>query len=171
MSDDDDGRHVPQSDLDFQQQNITPTWGRDNTLTPALKSQLTNGYVRKHYRKGQIRVNPVTGDEEEVLLDCVIEEPINHWGKLGTFNPDLRTTNLDKAELEQVREDISLQHACLDAELPKSTVWITNEIATVTDSSQSKGGWKATLMNTFRTEKHEESYTQPEKRDWFGRKK
>lgn len=164
-------RIVPQSDLDFQQLITDPVWGQNSVLTPELKNKLGVNSIVKHYKTGDIRVNPETGNPEQIMKDCSIVEPINLWGQLGFLTRDLRLGNLDKNELDYVRDDIDLAYAMMEAGMVKGFTWLAGEVGCVSETSHMKNGWFRNNLNTFRTEKREEIYTQPEKKDWLGRKK
>jgi recombinational DNA repair protein RecT len=171
MNEQEDDRQVPSSDLDYQSSITTPVWGAGRVITKELKDKLSTRANFKEYKKGQIRINPTTGNIEKFNEDVIIEEPFNIWGQLGYLTQDLRLGNIDANELNYVRDELDLAYAFLEAGMHKPFIWVLSEVASVTESSHSKNGWFRDGLNTMRTETKQEVRNLDEKTNIFGVKK
>lgn len=164
-------RVVPSSELDFQSIITSPVWGKTNATSKELREHLLIKTVKKSYKKGDYRINPETGVIELVNKDFEIEEPLNAWGNLGYLTQDLRLGNLDKNELAYARDTLDLAYAFLEAGMTRAFMWCLGEVANITETSHSKGGWFRQGLNTMRTESKQEVYQKDEKASFWGTKR
>jgi len=172
MSDEEENqRSVPVSDLDFQSQITSPVWGKRAPITKELHKELCTLKIVKHYKKGDVRVNPETQQAEIVNADVSIEEEFDEWGKLGYLTQDFRLSNLNPSEKSHCVENQDLALAFLQFGCPKSFLTCTGENANLMEISQSQGGWLRHNMNTLRTENKSDITQKEDKGGFFNLKR
>jgi hypothetical protein len=171
MSNDEESRVVPSSDLDFQSMITTPVWSKSSAISSEMKEALASIKIVRHYKKGDSRVNQMTGEVEICNQDITIETELNEWGKLGYLTQDLRLSNLDKNEVNHCIENLDLGFSLLQFGCPKSFLICVDEVAHILELSHSKNGWFRQGLNTLRTESRQDITQKDEKGNFFGIKK
>jgi len=161
-------RQIPANELDFQLQLTNSVWGNPN-ISPELKEKLKY-IIKNQYKKGDIRVNEITGELEEVNKDINIEEKASLWGLLNFYTRDFRLGNLDKKQFEYCRFYADYASIMLKENMVAPFLICIGRIASVLELSQSINGFVRKQLNTITTEQKVEE-TSPEKKDLLGRPK
>ena len=151
----DNGRMLPQSDLDFTLMTTDAVWGT-NYINPEFKQILKKQYPDK--------VNPETG---EVALD-----ETSLWGLFSFYTRDLRLANLSPWNGEMTYCQYWLDYArdCLMANYTEPFMISLGQVATVLELSQSKGGFLRKISKTWIGENRTFN-DEPAMKGLFGQKK
>lgn len=150
----DEKRTLPQTELDLALMTTNSVWG-NKEVSQELRTKLNRLY------KGVDEA----GNETSIAQ--------SEWGNLGFFTRDIRLGNLDRVsgELQHVRHFLRLANDCLQLGLKSSFVISLSEVATYTETSQSKGGFLRKIMNTIRQETTHRELEPPKKKFFGGNKK
>lgn len=146
------GRMVPQSELDYNLILTQPDWGK-NTVSPGLRDALSERVTLGF-----------TQDEEGTITQH--DTDIDGWERLSYLTKDLRLGNLSTGEMREAEEDLNLAGDCLSLEYPKSFQYLLRRVAGKIELSQSKEGFLRKGQNTIRQESVNE--TIEPKRGTFG---
>lgn len=154
MSDDNSGRVLPQSELDFNLMTTDPVWGSDY-VNPELKKHLRQ-YVGKYKDSG--------GKDVDVYRDL--------WSILGIYHRDMRLANLSKWDGDYEKCEYWINFAADLLEDGDAECFITcmTRAATILELSQSKNGFLRKRMHTVTSENINRD-NEPPKRGLFGQKK
>ena len=149
-----DGRVLPNSDLDLQLMVTDSQWGSDE-ISQDLKNKLT-----RYFSNGEKDENGNLKVDKETL-----------WGILGFFTRDMRLGNLSSwdGELQTCRYMIDLAGDLLDADMIEPFIIALSRAACILETSQSKNGFLRKAMNTLRQE-HISQQNEPTKKSFFGGK-
>jgi len=143
-------RIMPISELDLSLMTINSQWGQ-HEVSPALRSKL-NKVIETKNQDGSSNFN--------------IEEL---WDMLSFYTRDLRLANLSSwdGELNYCRYYLDLAHDLLLAEMIEPFLICISRVATVIETSQSKGGFLRRRINTF-TQESINKDEEPPKKSLFG---
>lgn len=148
-------RVMPHSDLDLNLMLTDSVWGHPD-VSLDLREQLT-----KLYSDGQ--------KDEKGNLVCTKKEM---WGLLSFYTRDMRLGNLSRIdnELQTCRYFLNLAGDFLQENQIEPFLICLSRVATILETSQSKGGFLRKIMNTLRQE-HYKQELEPPKKSMFGGKK
>lgn len=145
-SDNNSGEDFPYNELDMHYKTTNPSWGRE--VTQYLDAALT---------RLKIPFGKKTGVEEK------------GWELLAYYTRDLRLANLNMMEMVYCQNWLNIAGDCLRLGYGKSFVTALSRVITVTELSQSKGGFLRRRMGTFTQEKI--SKDEPGSKNLLGGKK
>ena len=150
-----DGRVLPQSDLDYTLMTTDAVWGTDY-INPEFKQILKKQYPDK--------VDPNTG---EISVD---EESL--WGLFSFYTRDMRLANLSEwnGEMKYCRFYLDLARDCLMDKHFQAFMVSLGKVATVLELSQSKGGFLRKISKTWIGENRNIN-DEPPKKGLFGGKR
>lgn len=158
MSEQQQQRISPRSDLDFNLMITETLWG-SSFVSPELQEHLTKRYQMK-------------GDDGKPLfneegLPIVSEQAL--WGMMSYYTRDLRLSNLSykSNEIQYCMHYLDLAGDFLKERMIKPFLICLSRVATVTELAQSKGGFLRRNMNTLRTENVNEEI-EPKKKSLWG---
>ena len=146
-------RSSPMSELDLAMKNTNPEWG-SHEVNQELQKKLTKYYIQKD-DQGNERI-------VEVRL----------WDLLHIYSRDLRLGNLStfNNEVHVCEYMLDLSSDLIQANMPRAFLASVTRVATITEVSQSKGGFLRRLMNTLIQENRTQNI-EPPKKTLFGGKK
>jgi hypothetical protein len=133
MSEEDNKRVLPRSDLDFNLMTTDTVWG----------SSYVNSELRNRIR--QYRITLGKDGKQTVTSDSM-------WSMLSFFTRDLRLANLNKSETNYANYYLDLANDFLLNHEPEAFLIALERVASVLELSQSKGGFLRKRMNTLTTE-------------------
>jgi hypothetical protein len=156
-------RQVPQSELDYNFQLTNPVYGNPQ-VSDGLQSQLKKIVTLKD-AQGNVIYNEKTG--EPYLMDVS-----SLWDLLAFYTRDLRLGNLSvwDNEIGYCRYYLDLAGDYLQEGMIECFLICFKRSATVTETSQSKGGFLRRIINTIRSE-NISGNLEPPKKSLFGGKK
>lgn len=170
MSEEEEMRVVPQSELDFQSTITIPVWGKQKVITKELKDKLTTESKTTEYKKGDV-IFDADGNPQQFATDAKITESKNEWSMLGYLTQDYRLGYLSEAEKVHAYETLDLAFANLHYGCPKAFTMLIAEVAHLIEISHSKDGAFRKGLNTMRTETKQEQINRDEKTSFWGGKK
>lgn len=149
-------KFYPTSDIDLQLLLTDNLWGSRELVNLDL--------ILKKY-KYQLVEGEKAGDKKILL-----KESENLWNMLEFFTRDLRLGNLDNAELFLVRYDLDLATDLLNMGCHRSFITCLSRVASVLETSQSKGGFlRKIIQSIFKHETKEISeYQGGQKKGFLG---
>ena len=133
MSDNDQKRVLPRSDLDFNLMTTDSVWGT-NYVSVSLRDRVRQ--FRKAFDK----------EGKEILTSDSM------WDMLSFFTRDIRLANLDRAEVVYANYYLDLANDFMVEGYHKAFVMCIERVASVLELSQSKKGFLRKRMNTLTTE-------------------
>ena len=143
-------RVLPFSELDLTLMTTNSLWGQ-HEVSPGLKSKLSK----------------VTAYKSEDGKTEYSEESL--WDLLGFYTRDMRLANLSSfdGELKYCRYFLDLANDFLQAGMVEPFLICISRVATVLETSQSKGGFLRRRINTFTAENINQD-KEPPKKNLFG---
>lgn len=146
-------RVTPRSELDLNLLITDSVWGSPH-ISSSLKDKLEKYYASRN-EKGQ---TVITSE--------------NLWELLGFYTRDLRLANLStvRGELQYCQYYLDLANDFLQAGYIEPFLICISRVATITELSQSKGGFLRRGMNTLRHENVNQEL-EPKKKTLFGKAK
>jgi hypothetical protein len=147
MSEAQEYRNMPQSELDLQMSLTNSVWGTTE--------------VSKELRERLNRFYSAGIDEEGNTL--VTKSSL--WGLLGYYTRDIRLGNLSEwnNELQTCRYMLDLAGDLLQADLIEPFLICLSRAVTILETSQSKRGFLRNIMNTFIQETRNQNLEPPKK--------
>lgn len=121
---------MPYNELDMHFKTTNPSWGRE--VTQYLDIALT---------KAGIKVGKKASPDEKA------------WQLLAYYTRDLRLANLNMMEVVYCQTWLNIAGDCLRLRYPRSFITALTRVVTVTELSQSKGGFLRRRQGTFTQEK------------------
>lgn len=154
-------RPLPQSDLDLNLMLTDSVWGKAE-VSPELREILSQYFVERD-DQGQ----PLKGPNGELMV-----KKSSLWGMLGFFTRDMRLANLSHwdNELQTCRYMIDLANDFLQMNMVQPFLISLSRAACILETSQSKGGFFRRISNTLRQESVQQTLDPP-KKGFFGGKK
>ena len=161
---DEDNRNLPQNDLDFNLMLTDSVWGKKQAGTD-LKNKLNKLYLERDEKGKPVMIRDKEGNT------VPLGEKYSMWSLLSFFTRDMRLGNLSEwnGELEATRYMIELSNDLLVTDMKQSFAVSLSRVATILETSQSKGGFLRKIMNTLRQE-HVRQDIGPPKKEFFGGK-
>lgn len=143
-------RISPLNDLDLVLMTTDAVWGKYD-VSPGLKQKLT-------------KITAYKDSEGKVSYDYD-----SLWDLLGFYTRDMRLANLSTwdGELIYTRYFLDLANDFLQAEMIEPFLICISRVATVLETSQSKGGFLRRRINTFTQESFNRN-EEPPKKNLFG---
>jgi len=150
---DDNIRSLPQSELDLNLMLTDSVWGK--TEVPIELKDKLNRYFSEFDDAGN-----------KIITKSSL------WGLLGFYTRDMRLGNLSTFdnELQTCRYMLDLASDLLQKDYIEPFLVCLSRVATILETSQSKGGFLRKQMNTL-TQQHVSSNLEPPKKGFFGGKK
>lgn len=151
-------REVPNSFLDLSLMTTNTLWGTEY-VSPELKNHLT-----KHFYKVDDKGRLLTDAEGRPIIDKK-----ELWGFFGFYTRDLRLGNLSykNNEIPYCQHYLDLAGDILNSGFQDAFGACLRRVATITELSQSKGGFLRRQSNTIRQEQSQE-LLEPEKKSFWG---
>lgn len=189
MSDDNDNRSLPTSELDYNLMLTDTVWGKSD-VSNELKDRLTKYYAQsikpflieaKDLDHAYAWVQDKYGGNANYVLEDVdiimqstgifqvsgikVITKKSFWGILGYYTRDMRLGNLSSFnnELETCRYHIDLANDLLHVDHIEPFLIALSRAATILETSQSKGGFLRRQNNTLRHENIQENIEPPKK--------
>lgn len=167
MNEDNDGRKVPISDLDFNYMVTDTVWGKQD-INSELKKQLVR--TRKVIiPKGERYANE---KGEAKISDGTIEgiETESLWDTMAFYTQDMRLGYLNPwyGETKYCQYYLNLASDLLQERMVGAFIVALSKVATALELSQSNHGFLRRNMNTF-TQKSQQQLIAPPKRSLFGK--
>lgn len=146
-------RPLPQNTLDLDLMLTNSVWGKDE-VPPELREKLNKYFLEKN----------------EEGKDVVTARSL--WGLLGFYTRDLRLGCLSTFdnELQTCRYMLDLAGDFLQKGYIEPFLICLSRVATILETSQSKGGFLRKQNSTLRTESYNQNL-EPPKKGFFGGKK
>jgi len=146
MSQPDQFRNLPQSDLDLNLMLTDSVWGK-SSVPEHLRDKLGQKFLV---------------EKEDGTSEIVVR---SQWDLLGFFTRDMRLGNLSNwnNELEATRFNINLANDLLLVGMSEPFIVSLSRSATTLETSQSKGGFLRRIMNTLRHESVNQQLEPPKK--------
>lgn len=162
MEQDDEVRNLPQNDLDFNLMMTDSVWGKKE-VNQELKDKLNKTVLTKDEHGNQVYVTDGNGNVTPV------GDRYSMWSLLAYFTRDMRLGNLSEwnGELFSCRYMIELSNDLLVTDMKQSFAVALSRVATILETSQSKGGFLRKMMNTIRQENFRQEI-EPPKKSFFG---
>ena len=133
MSETDQKRILPRSDLDFNLMTTDSVWG-----SPYVNQELKDKV--KQYRQAMDKEGNLTVESDSL------------WSMLGFFTRDMRLANLDRAESNYCHYYLDLANDFLHTNQSEPFIICLERVASILELSQSKKGFLRKRMNTLTTE-------------------
>ena len=167
MNNEDTGRKVPISDLDFNYMVTDTVWGKHD-INPELKRQLTKTKTVR-LPKGA-RYLDENGKVQISDGEVFISESKSLWDILAIYTQDLRLGNLNPfwGETKRCMHYVDLASELIQENMISSFTTGISRVASQLELSQSNRGFLRRQMNTF-THKSQQQIMQPPKRSLFGK--
>lgn len=140
------GEDIPYNELDMHYKTTNPSWGRE--VTQYLDAELTRKKISYNQQ-----------DTEDVKA----------WQLLAYYTRDLRLANLSMLELVYCQTWLNIAGDCLRKGYGRSFIKGLSNVVTVTELSQSRGGFLRRRLGTFTQEKI--SKDEPGQKNLLGGKK
>lgn len=160
MTNYDEARSLPTSELDLNLMLTNSVWGRTE-VPNELKDKLSKIWCLKDNNGKQI-----FDQQGRPVVDKA-----SLWGLLGFYTRDMRLGNLSTYdnELQYCRYMIDLAGDFLQVDMYEPFIICLSRAATLLETSQSKGGFLRKTMNTLRQESVNQTL-EPPKKGFFGGK-
>ena len=161
MSEEQQQRQVPASELDFNLMTTDSVWGK-SSVPEGLKARLN-----RYYLKRDSRGKPLFDQKGNLIGDTT-----SLWSLLGFYTRDLRLGNLGywNGEIQYAQYFLDLANDLLQAEMTQPFLIALSRVATLLELSQSKNGFLRRRMGTLTTESMSGDM-EPPKKSLFGSQK
>ncbi len=158
MSEQQQKRVLPQSELDFHLMTTDSVWGKAD-VSHELKVKL-----EKYFSVKDANGKPLFDEKGNPVVNAE-----SLWGLLGFYTRDMRLANLSSwnGEVEYCQYYLDLANDFLQAQMCEPFLICLSRVATMLELSQSKGGFLRRQMNTLRTEAMHGEF-EPPKKQLFG---
>jgi hypothetical protein len=164
MSNEVDNGRMPTSDLDLNLMITNNQWG-SKEVSEELKDTLSKYY--------EVPVDTGMKDENGKAIIEMQKFKESMWGILDFYTRDIRLGNLSvwDGELKDTRWNLDLAGHFIQLEIPLTQPFLVSlrKAITIIETSQSKGGFLRTKMNTLRHESLNQNIEAP-KKSFFGGK-
>lgn len=162
MSEQQQARQLPHSELDLNLMLTDSVWGKSD-VSNELRERLNKYFA----------VRDELGEQmyDQQGRPVVTKESL--WGLLGFYTRDMRLANLSRVdnELHTCRYFINLANDFLNVDMIEPFLVALSRAATILETSQSKGGFLRRISNTLRQEHVKQELEPPKKKFMGGGKK
>ena len=117
-------RFIPQSDLDYNFELVSPDWGKDN--------------INKEFNKRLLKIKKFEKDKDGKII---ITDYSNLWNELNFYTKDLRLSNLDNTGFTTCQHYLNLAKDCLSCEFIEAFSICISRVASIIELSQSRSGF------------------------------
>jgi hypothetical protein len=146
-------RRNPETNIDFNMEMINPDW---KNAKPNLSSSDLS--FIKVDEAGQLQVSNVKPGTYVNVDDLMAD--------IDFFPRDIRLSNYDKQDIVKARWFASFGGDMISAGFFRAFRYCFKEVAVLSETSQGRGGWLRTKINTLRSE-NEHKIIEPKNKSWL----